>query len=101
MDEVDKLELTFLRLAWQWEAETRWTSSIHTMIENSCYQAIINMGAPVVPILLKWLKIKPDHWMHALYKITGEDPVPTKDAGNLRLMTEAWINWGREHGYQV
>lgn len=101
MDEADRLELTFLRLAWQWEVETRYTSSVHEMSDHSCYRAIIAMGNDVVPILLKWLKIKPDHWFNALKEITGDNPIPDEDAGHLRKMTEAWLKWGREHGYQV
>ena len=32
--------------------------------------------------------------------ITGADPVPVADRGNIGKMTEAWLRWARANGYQ-
>jgi len=39
-----------------------------------------------------------ENW--ALPRITGADPVPECDRGNIAKMSAAWLRWGRDHGYQ-
>jgi hypothetical protein len=34
-----------------------------------------------------------------LKAITGEDPVPNNDRGNVPQMTRAWLNWARDRGF--
>jgi len=51
------------------------------------------MGKLAVPLLLKELKERPDHWLVALNAITGEDPAP-EDA-NFSEAVAAWIKWGK------
>jgi len=62
------------------------------------YQEIIGMGKPAVPLILEELQNEPDQWFWALEAITSENPVPPEAAGQVRLMAEAWINWGKQHG---
>jgi hypothetical protein len=49
-------------------------------------------------LLLRDLAASPGLWVWALPEITGEDPVPASDRGNVRKMSEAWVNWGRQKG---
>lgn len=86
-------------LAGQWREEVKFTSSIDEMISHPCYQAIITIGIPAIPFLLKELQERPDHWFAALEAITGDDPVDPGDLGDIRKMTEAWLRWGQQHGY--
>jgi hypothetical protein len=65
------------------------------------YQKIIGMGRDAVPLILGELQREPDQWFWALEAITDENPVPAEAAGKVRLMAEAWLEWGREHGYLV
>ncbi len=51
-----------------------------------------------MPFLLRDLEAQPSLWVWALPEITGENPVPASDAGNIRKMTEAWLNWERRQG---
>jgi hypothetical protein len=62
------------------------------------YQKIIGMGLAAVPLILEELQREPNQWFWALEAITDENPVPPEAAGKVRLMAEAWIQWGREHG---
>jgi hypothetical protein len=71
---------------------TEWTMQPH-------YQQIIGMGPSVTPLLLQELMRAPDHWFWALKSVTGEDPVPPEDRGNLQRMTKAWLDWGKKKGY--
>lgn len=88
----------FQSLAEAWRQDVRFTSSLTEMILRPAYQRIIGMGYTAVPFLLRELERKPDHWFWALTAITGADPVPPENRGNLKKMTEAWLKWGKEQG---
>jgi hypothetical protein len=64
------------------------------------YQRIIGLGPAVLPLLLRELEREPDHWFWALKAIAGEDPVPGASRGKVREMARAWVEWGRQQGYQ-
>ncbi len=97
---VEGLEGKFQRLAETWRAETAYLSSSTAMIDHPAYQEIIRMGPPVVPMLLRDLAAKPEHWHWALRSITGANPVPDSASGRLPEIAEAWLGWAKEHGYQ-
>jgi hypothetical protein len=84
-------------LTLQWKEECRWASSL--AFDAPTYQEIIAMGTPAIPWLLRELSTDIHHWGYALEKITGENPVPEQDAGDLRRVAEAWIKWGKENGH--
>lgn len=94
----EPLASRFAGLAETWRSETTVESSFSELVMNSAYQRIIGLGPQVLPNILDELKHRPDHWFWALSSITGVDPIPEEAAGNLRLMTEAWLNWGRTEG---
>jgi len=58
------------------------------------------MGPAVVPLILRDLEQKPDHWFWALRAITGDNPVKLEKCDRMKLMTQVWIEWGKEHGYE-
>jgi hypothetical protein len=89
------LENEFHALARQWKEACGLLSSTSAMVAHPAYQAIIALGPPVVPLLLRDLEIEPFHWFDALKSITGEDPVSPSDWGNIPAMTSAWLAWGR------
>src|SRR5260370_35895013 len=74
-----------------WEAETAYLSSYTDIVEHPAFQEIIRMGQAVVPLLLRDLEERPRLWVWALPEITGANPVPPGDAGNIANMSEAWI----------
>ena len=92
-------EQRFLDLAEWWRRETGHLSSIAARSAHPAYQAIIRMGEEAIPLLLRELERRPDHWFMALHSITGDNPVPDEDAGRLSRMTAAWLEWGKDHGY--
>ena len=53
------------------------------------------------PLILAELNHEPDDWFWALHAITGASPVPAEIRGNVRQMTDAWLQWGVSQGYQV
>jgi hypothetical protein len=94
-----ELEAGFKRLAEIWRRETAVHSSVTKKAMHEAYQRIIGMGRSAVPLILRELRDKPEHWFWALTAITGEDPVPEEDAGDIRKMAQAWLDLGRGRGW--
>src|SRR5437016_1837906 len=93
-------EKGFHDLVAAWKRERGPHSSSARLAEHPAYQQIIRMGPEVVPLLLRELEREPDHWFRALHALTGADPVRAANRGKIPEMAEAWLNWGREQGYQ-
>ena len=93
----DKTKELFNNLAGEWKAATAFSSSATDMAMHPAYQQIIGMGRDVVPLILRKLQKNTDHWFWGLKSITGMDPVPSEDRGNISKMREAWIVWGQEN----
>ncbi|MBD2437213.1 hypothetical protein H6G69_10435 [Nostoc sp. FACHB-110] len=89
-----------MTLAQQWREETRGVSSTNQMSMHPAYQQIIGMGEAVIPVLLRELERKSGRWFWALKSISREDPVSSEYRGNTKEMTKAWLEWGRQRGYQ-
>jgi hypothetical protein len=93
------LEQRFRGLVAEWEAEVAPLSSMTARLSHRGYRAIIALGPAVVPLLLRELEQRPNHWFAALRELTGDDPVPASERGRIGPMTAAWIQWGRDRGY--
>jgi hypothetical protein len=98
IDQTD-IAARFAELAETWRRETAVISSTTEMAMHPAYQQIIGMGPAAVPLILRELEERPAHWFWALKAITSADPVQPEDRGRLRQMTQAWLEWGKEHGY--
>ncbi len=81
----------FNTLAKEWKAATAFLSSTTAMVNHPSYQAIIALGPPVVPLLLRDLEREPVHWFEALQSIAGTDPVPREHWGNIAAMAADWL----------
>lgn len=95
--DAESLEQGFVSLVSQWHRDTLFLSSIDKMAMHPAYQRIIGMGPRVLPLILRELQARPDHWFWALHAISGEDPVRPEDTFNEAV--EAWLEWGREREY--
>ena len=91
------IELEFKAHVEKWRKETQHTSSLTKMIAHPSYRRIMGMGSDVLPLMLRELKERPDHWLVALNAITGEDPVPADSKFNEAV--DVWLAWGVEKGY--
>jgi hypothetical protein len=88
----------FDALAARWKAETALLSSSSAIIGHPAYRAVVALGPPVIPLLLRDLEREPAHWFEALRELTGEDPVAPQHWRHIRTMTDAWLAWGRARG---
>lgn len=91
-------EKKFLELVRVWKRETFHISSTTTAAMHPAYQQIIGMGTRVLPLILRELMREPNLWFWALRAIARANPVPKRALGNLTLMANAWIRWGRGRG---
>ncbi len=89
----------FLQLLSEWRKETAFQSSPRVITGHSAYQEIIDIGKPVLPFIFEDMQENGGWWYPALRAITGDNPVPKDARGNRTLNDEAWLRWGRDHGY--
>ena len=57
------------------------------------------MGHQALPLILQDLAATRSNWFWALRAITGENPVPPEERGQIGKMTERWLEWGHAHEY--
>ncbi len=95
---ADRVRAKFQRLAATWKEQSRFLSNTMQMAMLDSYQSIIGLGEPAVPLILEELRREPAQWFWALKAITEEDPVPPEARGQVRLMAQAWLDWGRQRG---
>lgn len=92
------LRQRFQRLVAEWKEQSRYLSNSAQMAMLKPYQRIIGMGWPAVPLILEEMRREPDQWFWALEAITEENPVAAEALGKVRVMTQAWIEWGHKQG---
>lgn len=97
-DHEADLHRKFRFLVHQWREATKYTSSSTEIVMNEAYQRIIGLGPRVIPLVLTELRDRGGHWFWALRALTGENPVDPADAGRVKKMSQAWLDWGRKMG---
>src|SRR5438034_1853163 len=88
-DQSQTIGRLFQEQAQRWKNETGHLSSIAKVTAHPSYLRIIGLGQQAVPLILRELQARPDHWLVALNAITGEDPAP-QDA-TFDDAVRAWI----------
>lgn len=99
---LDSDWMVFQNLVDEWHRERGPASSVTQMATCLSYQRIIAMGDKAIGLILRRLKEEgeePDHWFWALRVLTGENPIPESGRGDMQMMAQAWLNWGRTAGY--
>src|SRR4029453_13734865 len=91
----EAVERELRRLEAVWDAETAHLSAVDEIVNHPAFRQIVGLGEPVVPFLLRALERAPGLWVWALPEITGANPVPAADRGNLARMSETWLRWAK------
>lgn len=60
------------------------------------HQAVVALGPAVVPLLLRDVERRHNHWFMALTAITKENPIRPEHAGFIPKMVEDWSAWGEQ-----
>jgi hypothetical protein len=98
---VETVEQHVERLLRQWREETAYRSSSTSITGHAAYQELIGLGTAALPFLFRDLERSGDgHLSKALRAITGADPIPAEERGQIRKIAATWLRWAREHGYQ-
>jgi hypothetical protein len=95
--QAERLRPEFIALAEQWRRDTKHLSLISQKVAHRAYLRIIGMGEPAAILLLEELRDTPAHWFAALRATTNIDPSP--DEATPSESRDAWLKWGRSHGY--
>jgi hypothetical protein len=85
---VETLEQTFHRLEAEWDADTAVLSNPNKIMGHPAMRAIVALGEPVVPLILRELQAGPSLLVWALPEIVGAHP---EFEGNVSTMTNAWL----------
>lgn len=89
----------FNRLSENWHKDTDHHSFSHLITNHEAYLKIIAMGTVAIPFILQDLQERGGNWYVALRILSDQDPVPLESKGNVPLMNESWLQWGRDNGY--
>ncbi|HIK12728.1 MAG TPA: hypothetical protein IGS52_21125 [Oscillatoriaceae cyanobacterium M33_DOE_052] len=84
----------------EWELAVGGSSFGAEKYSHPAYQEIIAMGSAAIPLLLRELEQRPNHWFEALRTIAGANPIQPSQRGRIKQMAVAWLQWGQENGYQ-
>ena len=93
------IKARFTHLSEEWSEASMFESNINKLAMHPAYQQIIGLGSEAIPLILQELRKEPNHWFWALKSISGEDPVDEVNRGNIQAMTDAWLLWGKNNGY--
>ncbi len=101
-----QIKCEFRKLCRIWR-KTRplFSSRVQDIVNNPAYEAIIQLGDAVVPLILKDIEKDlgsekgPDFWEIALHRITGVDlEIPEEFYGQRRIIAQYWLRWGEKEG---
>jgi hypothetical protein len=65
------------------------------MFDHPAFVEMVSMGDRAIPLIIGEIERQPDLLVGALVRITGENPVPQDDQGDVYAMAMAWIEWYR------
>lgn len=87
----------FQRLYREWHSDTQLTSSITEVEQHPALRQIVAMGKGVVPLIMSSFKEETAWWFGALCELTGANPVPEQDRGEVEKMRQHWLKWWEEN----
>jgi hypothetical protein len=91
---IDKAQ--FDELYHQWRDDSLFDSLPDHMKAHESYQAMVALGDRAIPRIAAELRKEPSFLFLALEDITGANPVPAEDQGNLLATVDAWLTWLRK-----
>lgn len=96
---TEDIAVKFSVLVDLWRKDTEFSSSPVSIVEHSAYREVVSWGERAIPLILRDLELNGGHWFQALQELTHTNPVNPADAGRIKKMREAWLNWGRENKF--
>ncbi len=88
------------RLLATWREETAVLSSSTACIAHPAYRELIALGTAALPYVFRDMEQTLDgHLSSALVAITGAQPVPPEEGGQIHKVAHRWLAWARRNGY--
>jgi len=111
----DAVETRYEMLKAEWRLAAHQYRSMDEAKSTPIYQDFLLLGLPVIGLMLKDLEIDRDFlmsvqhdkhvlqnypWFGAIQELTvGHPKIPSKHEGQLNLIIEDYLRWGRSKGY--
>lgn len=96
-ERTNSIAITFSRLRTSWIKDTFHCSDMHLASAHPAYRAIVDIGEPVIPHLIRDMITNDTHWFYALNQIVGRSVVKEENRGKVELMIGDWIEWAAEN----
>ncbi|WP_324752101.1 hypothetical protein [Roseovarius sp. Pro17] len=77
----------------RWRYETLTSSSADVIVKNQAFRDIVDMGDVILPLIISELRKRPDFLIVAMALITGQNPAKPSQLGDIKAMSQAWIDW--------
>jgi hypothetical protein len=88
------------RLLTMWRDQTGFLSSTSARISHPAYQELIGLGTAALPFIFRDMEQTLDgHLSSALVAITGAQPVPSEEGGQIPKVAQQWLAWARRNGH--
>ena len=89
---AETMEQHVTRLLAEWRKETACLSSSTSITGHPAYLELIALGSAALPFLFRDLERTQDgHLSKALTVVTGADPIPAEERGQVRKIAETWL----------
>ena len=95
----DDVGTIFSRLRDEWAEDTRLSSDLTASVTHPAYYGIIGLGPDALPYIFEDMLNGGGPWFVALQAITRSNLSSTENASDARKLRDAWLAWGRAHGY--
>ena len=93
-DDPAALQARFDELKREWSDDVAGYSVIQQMVAHPAHLKILALGRNVLPLVLREFAENGGHWLPALQALTGENPVPREEWGDMRAARKRWRKWG-------
>jgi hypothetical protein len=98
IESVDRLHFQLWSDAWL--NDTKWHSSISSMVRHPAFAKIVGLKRAAAKFILERMAAGEVHvqWFPALKDIARTDPVPAYERGRVPDMTRRWLDGGKAEG---
>lgn len=95
-EEDNAVRTAFVKLRKKWVNATFNYSDMYLACQHPAHKAIVDLGMPVVPHLIRDMMTNETHWFFALNLIVGYNAIEKKNVGRIQLMIEDWVKWAND-----
>src|SRR5258708_25998210 len=98
---AETIDQRVTRLLGRWREETLYLSDSTRITNHPAYLELIALGPAALPSLFRDMEQTGDgHLSKALTAITGAQPVPDYERGQMRKIAATWLRWAKDTGCQ-